>query len=149
MNFLRDENLWLYLPLIVWVGIIVYLSSGVNSISQTATFFVPLLKFLFPRADAGKLKNYHVVVRKIGHLAGYAILALLASAAFYNSSAMWAASFWHVCAFAVVLLVAAADEAKQYFDPRRDGSLRDVALDCIGGLAAIFLFWSFARSFFA
>lgn len=147
MNFFgADENLWLYAPLVAWVGVLVYLSSGVNSISRTARVFVPLLERLFPRAGAGRLQEYHVVVRKIGHVAGYAILALLASVAFYHSSAViWLAKYWHVGAFAVVLTVASADEIRQSFDPARRGSVRDVALDCIGGLAAIFVFWIFAR----
>jgi VanZ family protein len=142
MDFLGGENLWLYLPLLAWIGVLVYLSSGVNSISQTANFFVPLLGSLFPRVGEGKLRTYHVIIRKIGHVAGYAILALLASVAFYNSAEIaWAAEYWHVCAFSVVLVVASADEARQYFEPARDGSVRDVALDCVGGLAMIFLFW--------
>ena len=148
MDFFGDANLWLYLPLLAWVGVLVYLSSGVNSISQTARFFVPLLELLFPHAGAERFRKYHVIVRKICHLAGYAILALLASIAFYNSLVVWAAKYWHACAFAVVVVVASADEIRQHFDPARDGSLRDVALDCVGGLAAIFLFWIFARSFF-
>lgn len=149
VNFFGDENFWLYVPLLAWVGVIVYLSSGKNSISQTAPFFVPLLKSLFPGAGAERLRKHHVVVRKIGHLVGYAILALLASAAFYNSSALiWAVQNWHVCAFAVVFVVAAADEIRQHFDPTRDGSPRDVALDCVGGLTAILLFWIFARNIF-
>lgn len=147
MDFFKDENFWLYLPLAAWVAVIIRLSSGVNSISQTARFFVPLLRRLFPRAGAERLKNYHVVVRKTGHLAGYATLALLASIAFYNSSAAPLATRWYVGAFAVVLVVAAADEFRQSFDSQRSGSLSDVALDCVGGLAAIFLFRIFVRSF--
>lgn len=143
MTFFADENLWLYLPLVAWIGGIFYLASGRNSAGQTARVFLPLLKLLFPRDGLNKLQNYHVVIRKCGHLTGYATLAVLASIVFYNTSLLWAAKFWYVCAFAVVFIVASADELLQSRDAERIGSFRDVALDCIGGLAAIFLFWLF------
>ena len=148
MTFFRDENFLLYVPLLVWVVVIFYLSSGRGSISNTAPVFLPLLDYLFPRVGAEKLKTYHAVLRKICHLAGYAMLAFTASVAFYNSSVHPAAKLWHVLAFAVVLAVAAVDEIRQGFHPHRVGSLADVALDCAGGLTMIFLFWIFAAKGF-
>lgn len=143
MVFFGDENFWLYLPLIFWIVGIFYLASGKNSIAQTSRVFVPLLNFLFPRGDSKALQNYHVIIRKCGHLAGYAMLALLASIVFYNSSMPSPAKFWYVYAFGVVLIVASLDEIRQSFDPTRVGSFADVALDCIGGMLTIFLFWIF------
>jgi VanZ family protein len=148
MAFFGSENFWLYLPLIVWIGGIFYLSSSKGSISNTSIYFVPVLHFLFPQASGQTLKNYHRVIRKIGHFLGYAILALLASIVFYNSSAIFPAKFWYVCAFVVVLIVAAADEMRQSLHPSRTGSLADVALDCAGGLTMIFLFRIFAANVF-
>lgn len=84
----------------------------------------------------------------MGHFLGYAVLALLASIVFYNSSAIFPAKFCYVCAFAVVLIVAAADEIRQSFYPNRVGSLADVALDCAGGLTMIVLFRIFAANVF-
>lgn len=111
---------------------------------RAAPYFAPLLVFLFPRADGEHLKVYHRVARKLCHFFGYAVLSLLSATAFYNSSVTFVARFWHVCAFALVLVVAAADEIRQSFAPERVGSLADVALDSAGGLTAIFLFWLFA-----
>lgn len=148
MTFLRDENFWLYLPLIAWIGGIFYLSSNKGSAARTAIYFVPLLKLLFPRCgDARAYHKYHFVVRKLCHFAGYAVLALLTSIAFYNSSLLGAAKFWYVGAFAIVLVVASMDEIRQSFYPDRVGSLSDVALDCLGGLTMILLFQIFATSF--
>ncbi len=148
MAFFGGENFWLYLPLIVWIGGIFYLSSSRGSISNTSIYFVPFFHFLFPQAGAQTLKNYHAVIRKVGHFVGYSILALLASIVFYNSSAVFPAKFWYVYAFLVVLIVAAADEIRQSFYPNRVGSLSDVALDCLGGLTMIFLFRIFATNVF-
>ena len=148
MAFFKDENFWLYVPLILWIGGIFYLSSSKGSILRTSPYFVPVLNFLFPRADAETLENYHFVVRKICHLLGYAILALLASVVFYNSSLLSLPRFWWIYAFVIVLVVALADETIQSFYPNRVGSLSDVALDCVGGLTMILLFWIFAGGLF-
>ncbi len=149
MSFFREENLWLYLPLIGWIGGIFYLSSSKGSVARTAVYFVPLLNFLFPRGgDARAFNKYHFVVRKLCHFAGYAVLALLASIVFYNSSLLAAAKFWYVGAFAIVLVVASMDEFRQSFYPDRHGSLSDVALDCLGGLTMILLFRIFAANVF-
>ena len=146
MAFFREENFWLYLPLIAWLSGIFYLSSSKGSVSHTTVYFAPLLNFLFPRDDAQTFEKHHFVVRKLCHFAGYAVLALLASVVFYNSSLSAAAKFWYVCAFAVVLMVASMDEIRQSFYPERVGSFSDVALDCIGGLTMILLFWVFAAN---
>ena len=148
MAFFRDENFWLYVPLITWISGIFYLSSSNGSVSHTLPYFIPVLHFLFPRASAEALKNYHFIVRKLSHFFGYAVLALLASIVFYSSSLQYPARFWYVCAFAVVLIVASTDEFRQSFYSERVGSLSDVALDCLGGLTMILLFWIFASNVF-
>ncbi|MCY7345797.1 MAG: VanZ family protein [Pyrinomonadaceae bacterium] len=148
MAFFRDENFWLYAPLIVWISGIFYLSSNRGSMSNTLPYFITLNKLLFSRSDAATLRKYHFIIRKTCHFFGYAILALLASVVFYNSSLPSPAKFWHVCAFAIVLVVASADEIRQSFYPERNGSLSDVALDCLGGLTMILLFWLFAANLF-
>jgi len=148
MAFCREENFWLYVPLILWISGIFYLSSNKGSMSNTLPYFLTLNRFLFSRSDAATPRKYHLIIRKTGHFFGYAVLALLASIVFYNSSLPSAAKFWHVCAFAAVLTVASADEFRQSFYPERDGSLSDVALDCLGGLTMILLFWMFAANVF-
>jgi len=44
---------------------------------QSQGWFVPLLKRLAPHATPGELGAIHIVLRKLGHLTGYAMLALL------------------------------------------------------------------------
>lgn len=148
MFFFKDENFWLYVPLIAWVGVILFFSSSRGSIASASIYYVPLLKFLFPRDEGRTFKKHHLIVRKLTHFIVYAVLALLATIVFYNTSLLWAAKFWYVHAFAVVLIVAAFDELRQSFYPERVGSLADVALDCAGGLTMIFLFWLFAANRF-
>lgn len=147
-GFFRDENFWLYVPLIMWIGGILYLSSSKGSFSHTLPYFAPFLKFLFPRDDPETLEYYYGIVRKICHFVGYAILALLASVVFYNSFLLSPARFWYFYAFVIVLVVASVDEIRQCFYPDRSGSLSDIALDCVGGLTMILLFWVLASNIF-
>ncbi|MBK8466949.1 MAG: VanZ family protein [Chloracidobacterium sp.] len=148
MDFLQEENFWLYAPLILWISGTLYLSSNKGSVSRTIIYFAPMFHLLFPSDDAQVINKNHVFLRKLCHFAGYAILALLASIVFYNSSLLVAAKFWHAGAFAVVLVVASIDEIRQSFYPERHGSLSDVALDCLGGLTMILVFWIIAASAF-
>lgn len=141
MEFFRTENFWLYLPLILWIGGIFYLSSNKGSISNTSRFLSPVFSFLFPDKESETLRIYHLAFRKLGHFFGYAILALFGILAYYNSNAFFLANYWHLVSFLTVLIVASADEIKQSFYANRVGSVADVALDCIGGFAAIGLFW--------
>ena len=143
MTFFQTEYLWLYLPLMLWIGGIFYLSSEKGSISNTARRFSPILHSLFPKAGEKSLKTYHLVFRKLCHFFGYGILAIFAAIVFYNSSIVFLAKNWQISSLVMVFLIASADEIKQSFYPNRDGSISDVALDCIGGLTLILLFWMF------
>jgi VanZ family protein len=129
-----------YAPLILWTGVIFYLSSNAGSMSRTSTFIRPLLEFLFPNAPEDVLIVYHGYVRKFAHFAVYFVLAFWAARAFVNSSAAVLRKFWFVFSFAAVLLVAAADETNQSRLASRTGSVFDVMIDCFGGLVMILLF---------
>lgn len=145
MDYLGGENPIFYVLMFLWIGVIICLSSGKNSVSSTLPFFIRVVESLLPGASSTKIGRYFVIIRKISHFAGYAILAFLASLAFSNSSFVSAAHYWHVIAFTVTFVVAAADETRQHFDSERVGSISDVVLDCVGGTAGIFLFWVLAK----
>ena len=147
MEFSKNENLWLYLPLILWVGGIFYLSSNKGSISNTSRFLSPVFSILFSEKDSETLRIYHLVFRKLCHFTGYAVLALFAILAYYNSTTIFLANYWYLSAFATVVFVASADEIKQSFYANRVGSVSDVVLDSIGGLTAILLFQLFQYLF--
>lgn len=143
MDFFRNENLWLYLPLILWIGGIFYLSSNKGSISNTSRFLSPIFAVLFPDKKPDDLRIYHLYFRKLCHFFGYGILAVWAIVAYYNSTTIFLANYWYLSAFLTVVFVASADEIKQSFYANRVGSVSDVVLDSIGGLTAIVLFWLF------
>lgn len=130
-----------YAPLVFWIGLILFLSTGQASMSNTSRFIRPLLEFLFPNAPEELLIIYHGYIRKLAHVTVYAILAFWAARAFINSSQKILQQFWFACAFVLVLLVASVDETNQSFLDSRTGSIYDVLLDCFGGLAMITVFY--------
>jgi VanZ family protein len=139
-----------YAPLVLWIGLIMFLSSGQASMSNTSRVIRPLLIFLFPAAPEEILNVYHGYVRKAAHVTVYAILAFWAFRAFFSSSHRIVRGFWYCFAFAVVLLVAAIDETNQSYISSRTGSVYDVLLDAIGGAAMILLivvFRSFVKNY--
>jgi len=135
----RHATLARYVPLIFWIAVIFFMSSGEASMAQTSRFIRPLLEFLFPDASAATLNIYHAYIRKCAHFAEYAVLAFLAARAFWSATIGTLSRRWAFAAFGVVLLIAAIDELNQSFDPSRTGSVWDVALDCFGGATALFV----------
>jgi VanZ family protein len=141
------KRLWRFVPLILWVCVIFYSSTGNASMAKTSRFLRPLLELVFSSEDTIYLAN--VIIRKIAHLAYYATLAGFASFAFIGSPSNWIRKNWFWTSFGVVLIVASIDELNQSFNPTRVGSLTDVLLDCIGGLTILLIvkfFSSFAEN---
>jgi VanZ family protein len=102
-------------PAIVWAVLIFALSATPN------LRFVP---------DAG----LDFVVRKIGHLGVFGILALLSWRALAGTTAWRRPWAW---AFALTVLYAASDEFHQGFVAGRHPSAADVAIDATGALIAL------------
>jgi VanZ family protein len=75
-----------------------------------------------------------IVLRKLGHVTGYAML-----------TALWAWALWEavrrplVWAVAISFLYACSDELHQSFVRGRDGTPRDVLIDAVGMAIAVLL----------
>jgi VanZ family protein len=132
-----------YAPLILWVAVIFTASSNAGASQNTSMIIRPLLEWLFPAAPAATLDIYHGYIRKLAHFTEYAVLGFFASRAFWYSSQTIIRKFWFVWAFLLVVLVAAADEYNQSFNPLRTGSGYDVLIDVSGGLFAVTVFYIF------
>lgn len=129
-----------YAPLVLWIGVIFFLSSAFASFSGTSRFIGPLLVFLFPGATAEMLLAYHGYIRKFAHFAEYAVLAFFAARALTDSSIEVLRKFWYAASIILVLVVAILDETNQAFISTRTGSAWDVLIDVAGGFAmTIFL----------
>jgi len=105
----------LWLPVVVWAGLIFSLSS-------------------VPDLGTG-LGGWDLVLRKLGHAAEYAVLGALLARAVGRA---WPA-------FALGLLYAISDEAHQAFVPGRQGAPLDVTIDAVGVACGVLLWRSLAR----
>ena len=134
-----------YAPLFLWMALVLGLSFGEASMSETSRIIRPLLKFLFPHAPEATITAYHAFIRKSAHFTEYAILAFFAVRAFSFTSIKFIKNgrFW--LAVVLVLLVAATDEFHQSFEPFRTSSISDVLLDCTGGVTMDLLYWLFTK----
>ena len=66
-----------WLPLVIWLGVIFVGSTDLMSTQHTSRFIVPFLRWLDPHISWAAINTIHTVIRKLGHVSEYAILALL------------------------------------------------------------------------
>ena len=132
-----------YAPIILWIGVIFYLSSDNGSLTETSRFIGPLLHFLFPTAPEESIQAYHAVIRKSAHFFEYAVLALLVFRAMVLANIDGGLRF--VAPIAVAAVVATLDELNQSFEVTRSGSPWDVALDISGAVTMVIVLALAAR----
>jgi VanZ family protein len=143
------NRLWRYGPLIAWGALIFIGSSSILSGSNTSTFLVRPMHWLFPTASDSTLQLIHLLIRKAGHLTEYAILAWLAARAFRTSSSELLHRRWFLAALILVVLYSLSDEFHQSFVPARGASLHDCVIDSVGGLTMLIFLavrWNSLRS---
>ena len=130
---------WRYAPLLLWMTLIFFFSTGELSAGNTSRIVRPLLLWLFPGISEERILLAHFITRKAAHFTEYAILALLAARAFGSSSRPLLRRGWLVAALALVVLYALSDEYHQSFVPSRTGSVYDSLIDMSGGMTALLL----------
>lgn len=79
------------------------------------------------------LGAWEIVLRKMAHMGEFAVLCLLLWNAIRQHGVAFARAL--MIAVAVAFLFAASDEFHQHFIAGRNGTPRDVAIDCLGILA--------------
>ncbi len=132
----RSRYLEYWFPLVVWLGLIYFFSTDSFSADETSHFIEPILRFLFPRISSEEIIFWHGILRKLGHVSEYSVLAVLAYRALKLDAADLLAA--KVRSFEFVLLIALTDEFHQALTQYRGASMIDVGYDCLGGLL---LFW--------
>jgi len=119
---------------LVWLALVLFLGTAWFGVDQTSAVVLPALRKLSPSAGMATLRAIHLVLRKLSHLAEYAVLALLWFRAVGRRatprSAAWVALLVSIaCAF--------VDEAHQAMLLTRSGSARDVVIDSLGALVTL------------
>jgi len=138
----------LWLPVGLWLSVILSFSNDFASAQHTSRILGPLLAWLFPDWDEATRATAHFLVRKAAHLTEYGILAALLLRALRGSTVgsgnawRWGAAFGTIAGCAAV---ASIDEIHQSFSSARTGTPWDVALDILGASFSVLLCWVFAQ----
>lgn len=133
-----------YVPLVVWIAVILILGSGAASATQTSRILKPLIEFLFPTAPPETVAFLQGIFRKSAHFVEYAVLGFLALRSFLRSGSRLKTKAF-LLALLIVALVAVIDETSQSLIESRTGSPWDVLLDIGGGSFALALAHIFLR----
>lgn len=116
-----------WLPPLVWMGLIFFLSAQPD----------------LPHAPGPWLDT---LLKKAGHAAAYGVLAwfyLRVLCQYFGSSRM--PIVLRIVSVGLAIIYALSDEYHQTFVPGRNGNLFDVAVDGIGACAAMWLEWWLER----
>jgi VanZ family protein len=127
-----------WMPAIAWMALIFIGSTDVLSAEHTSRFLVPILRWLDPQISWATLNAIQTIIRKLGHVTEYAILAVLMWRALRGGT-VWKSKtsilftiVWIACA-----VFAASDEFHQSFVPSRTASFHDVMIDICGALIGL------------
>ena len=131
-----NRYVYYWLPVIIWMGVISWLSTDTFSPQNTSLLIVPALRFLLPETTPQTLDMLHTLIRKSAHVGEYFILGVLLFRAFRGSLKGLGVLQWAAYAVIVVVLFAAADEIHQSFTVQRTCSAVDVLIDTVGGTLA-------------
>ena len=131
-----------WLPVVLWMGFIFFMSTDVGAAPHTGGLLEPLLRWIHPGISAEAIEWAHFVVRKCGHLSEYAVLALLTWRALWLAGSEKARSSAIRCAawaWLIATVYAGTDEFHQWFVPTRTASVRDVMIDSCGAAIGLTL----------
>jgi VanZ family protein len=135
-----------WLPVLIWLGFIFIGSTDLMSSEQTSRFLIPFLRWLRPGISPETLAQIHFLVRKLGHVTEYAVLAMLFWRALRGGMRP---KFGIGAVFMAVWLVsaifAATDEFHQSLVLSRTAAVGDVMIDICGALAGVLICWVLAR----
>jgi VanZ family protein len=135
-----------WLPLLIWLGVMFLGSTDLMSAQHTSRCIVPFLRWLNPHISWAAINTIHTVIRKLGHVSEYAILALLLWRAVRSGSALhMKMSLLFGAVLLASALFAASDEFHQSFVKSRTPSVRDVLLDVAGAFLGLLIGASFAQ----
>lgn len=114
-----------YVPSVVWMGTIFYLShQPASKSSETSLGVVDFALNIIPVPETYE-KEFHVFVRKSAHFFAYALLAMLIYYAYRGNHRIF-------FTLMISLLYAISDELHQLFIPGRSAEVRDVLIDICG-----------------
>jgi VanZ family protein len=136
------QRAWRYAPLLLFILLIYFNSTGAMSASSTGRILRPLLAFLFGELTDAQYGLVQSVIRKTAHFTQYAMLGWLSARAFSSSSREILRRNWFIVSLSLVAVIASLDEYHQSFVSSRSGSVYDVLIDITGGATALILIFA-------
>ncbi len=127
-----------YLPVILWMAFIFWMSTGTFSAENTSSYLEMVLRFFHPKISAVDMNFIHTIVRKLAHLTEYFIMGILFFRAYRGPSVERWKWRWSLYALLSLAIWAAGDEFHQSFVSTRTASIKDVFIDTAGGVLAQF-----------
>lgn len=145
-RYRKFSSFMLWIPVVLWMILIFYLSHQPSSSSKELSSGVMMLvintlnKAIPVELD---LDIFHQFVRKSAHFFAYFILGVLILRALKN----YRVNDMKKIGFALILCIvyASSDEIHQLFIPGRSGEVRDVIIDSTGALTGLFIYWLFVK----
>jgi hypothetical protein len=143
----RHNLLRAWWPAAVWICLIAFESTDFFSARNTGGALYSILTRLFGQINLYQFLIFHHYLRKTGHVVGYGMLSLLLLRG-------WRATLGpvHTLLLRAALLswlgtaaVAALDEWHQSYIPSRTGTIWDVALDSVAGVAFLVIAYLWLR----
>ncbi len=143
----RPSLLRAWWPAAVWVCLIAFESTDFFSSENTGSMLYTLWVHVFGNVDLHFFVVFHHYLRKTGHVVGYGMLSLLLLRG-------WRATLGCIpglllratlLAWLGTLSVAALDEWHQSFIPSRTGTVWDVLLDSVAGVAFLVIAYLWLR----
>ncbi len=135
-----------WLPVVVWLGIIAFESTGTMSSENTGSILYSILLAISGHVTPHFVAMLNAVLRKCGHFIGYAVLSLLVFRAVRITLERTVALRAAAIAVLFTAVVASLDEWHQTLLPNRTGALRDVVLDSFGAICMQVLILAFLRA---
>ena len=134
-----------WLPVLIWLGLIFVGSTDALSAEQTSRFLVPFLRWFDPQISGATIAAIQLMIRKLGHITEYAILAMLLWRGLRRGTRLQAKmSILFSLAWLAAAIFAVSDEFHQSFVPSRTASPVDVMIDICGAVVGLVICMGFA-----
>lgn len=137
-----------YLPVILWMALIFFVSTDFGASHRTSRIIGPILKWFNPDVSEETIRSFQLVIRKCAHLAEYAVLAGLMWVARRKVKGSYREWDWReawMFILPIACLYAISDEMHQGFVSSRQGSPWDVLIDATGAFLGLLAIWIVGR----
>ena len=135
-------------PVIVLMALIFVASTDMFGGDETSSLVRPFLEWLLPGQPESLYEQLHFLIRKAGHLIGYAWLAMLTWRALRhrlgpdgNLALRPVTRGFLACVILIPALYAVTDEWHQTFTEVREGKVSDVLIDTVGAILGMASCW--------